>query len=191
MTDRAKAIDWVLKTGDNASINRSTYGDADLLISAEGGGSFAIAVNDKVMLAGTTAAVKAAVDGGGKGTLEQNDDVKAALATVDKDYVVFSVTRTRALAEQYVKLIAVTQPGILDQTQIDETVLGMIPAWQASTGRFENDAVVMTSVNPAWAIGFDGANRASTLVGHVPAKTPTLPLPPICTINGRQLNVWK
>lgn len=171
ITDRAKAITWVLKTGDNATINRSTYGDADLLIPAEGGGTFAVAINDKVMLAGTTVAVKAAIDGGGKGTFEQNDDVKAALATVDKDYVVVTVVRTRALADEYVKLIAASQPGILDRTQIDETVLAMVPAWQASSGRFENDAVVMTSTSPSWAIGFDGANRASDLVGHVPAKT--------------------
>ncbi len=171
VTDRAKAIAWLLKTGDNASINRSTYADADLFISAEGGGTFAVAINDKVMLAGTTVAVKAAIDGGGKGTFDQNDDVKAALAALDKEYVVFGVVRARALADQYVKFIAASQPGILDKTQIDETVLGLIPAWQASFGRFEDDAVVMKSVGPSWAIGFDGANRASALVGHVPAKT--------------------
>ena len=171
ITDRAKAIAWLLKTGDNASINRSTYGDADLFTSAEGSGTFAIAVNDKVMLGGTTVAVKAAIDGGGKGTFDQNDDVKAALATLDKDYVVLSVVRTRALADGYVKLVSKAQPGILDKTQIDETILGLVPAWQASYGRFEDDAVVMKSVSPSWAIGFDGANRASDVIGHVPAKT--------------------
>ena len=173
ITDRTKAIAWVTKTGGDVgtSITRSTYGDADLLVSADGGGSFAIGVNDKVMLAGSTAAVKAAIDGGGKGAFDQNDDVKAALATLDKDYVIFAVTRTRALADAVVKQVAVTQPGVLDKTQIDETILGLVPAWQAMTARFENDAIVSSSVSPSWSIGYDGKNRASDVLGHVPAKS--------------------
>ena len=173
ITDRAKAIAWVTKTGGDVgtSIDRSTYGDADLLVSAGGGSSFAVGVNDKVMLAGPTAAVKAAIDGGGKGAFDQNDDVKAALATLDKDYVIFAVTRTRALADAVVKQMAVNQPGVLDKTQIDETILGLVPAWQAMTARFENDAIVSSSVSPSWAIGYDGTNRASDVLGHVPAKS--------------------
>jgi hypothetical protein len=172
ITDRAKAIAWVTKTGGDAGakIDRSTYGDADLLVSA-GDGAFAIGVNDKVMLAGPIAAVKAAIDGGGKGSFDQNDDVKAALATLDKDYVVFVVTRTRAAAEALVKQMAVTQPGVLDKTQIDETILGLVPAWQAGTARFENDAIVSNTVSPSWAIGYDASNRASDVLGHAPAKS--------------------
>ena len=173
ITDRAKAIAWVTKTGIDVgtSISRSAYGDADLLVSADHGGVFAIGVNDKVMLAGPTVAVKAAIDGGGKGAFDQNDDVKAALATLDRDYVVFAVTRTRALAEAVVKQMAVTRPGVLDKTQIDETILGLVPAWQVMTARFENDAIVSSSVSPSWAIGFDGKNRASDVLGHVPARS--------------------
>ena len=171
ITNREKAIAWLTSIPDSAPLNRTTYGDADLFLPAANGGGFAVAVNDKVMLAGTTVAVKAAVDGGGNGTLGQNDDVKAAVATLDKDYVVFGVVRTRALADSVVKLMATTQPGVLDKTQIDETVLALIPAWQASTARFENDAIVTTSVGPAWTIGYDATNRSSDLLGHVPAKT--------------------
>ena len=47
----------------------------------------------------------------------------------------------------------------------------MVPAWQASVMRFENDAVVLNSVGPSYAIGYDATNRTSELVGHVPAKT--------------------
>lgn len=171
ITDRAKAIAWVTSTGDNASITRSTYNGADLIVSAEGGEMFAVGVTDKVMLAGTTVAVKAAIDTQGKSEFSQNDDVKAALATLDKDYVVFGVTRTRAIGDAVVRLMATMQPGVLDKTQVDETILGMIPAWQATTARFENDAVVMSSVSPAWAIGYDATNRASDVLGHVPAKS--------------------
>jgi hypothetical protein len=171
IVDRAKAIAWVTSTGDNASINRSTYNGADLLVSAEGGGMFAIGVTDKVMLAGTTVAVKAAIDTGGKSAFSQDDDVKAALATLDKDYVAFGVTRIRAIGDAIVKQLATAQPGLLEKTQVDETVLGMIPPWQATIARFENDAVVMSSVSPAWAIGYDATNRASDVLGHVPAKS--------------------
>jgi hypothetical protein len=123
------------------------------------------------MLAGSAVAVKAAIDTGGKGGLDQNDDVKAALGTLDKEYVGFSVIRIRAMADAFVKIMATRQPGVLDKTQIDETILGLVPAWQASTARFENDAIVTSSVSPSWSIGVDGANRASDLLGHMPAKT--------------------
>jgi hypothetical protein len=170
ITDRAKAIAWITSTSNGASIDRSTYGDADLLVSTDAGGLFAIGVTDKVILAGTTVSVKAAIDTQGKSTFSQNDDVKAALATLDKDYVIFSVTRTRAIADAVVKQLGKTQPGVLDKTQLDETVLGLLPAWQVSTGRFENDAVVMSAISPSWAIGHDATNRASDVLGHVPAK---------------------
>lgn len=171
ITDRAKAAAWVASVSDKSSMNQSTYGDADLFVGAEQGGGYAVAVTDKVMIAGATTGVKAAVDGGGRGTFDQNDDVKAALATIDKDYVLFGVSRTRALAEAYVQLIGQSQPGVLDRTTIDETVLDILPAWQASSARFENDAIVMSSTSPPFAIGFDGSNRASTVLNHLPAKT--------------------
>jgi hypothetical protein len=170
ISDRAKATAWLASLTDPASLNRSTYGDADLFVPAAVG-SYAAAINDKVLIAGATTAVKAAIDTGGKGTLADNDDVKAALATIDKDYVMLSLVRTRAYADAIVKTIAVAQPGALDRTQIDETVLAMVPAWQATTARFENDAIVSTNVGPSWAIGADTANEPSDLLGHVPAKT--------------------
>ena len=171
ITDRAKAIAWLTKSTDGASINRSTHGDADVFTPTISSNSVAVAVNDKVMLAGTPAALEAAIDSGGKGTFDQNDDVKAAQATLDKDYVSFGVVRIRAYADAALKLLAVTQPGVLDKTQIDETALALIPAWQAQSARFENDAIVATTVGPPWSIGFDAKNEASDVLGHVPAKT--------------------
>jgi hypothetical protein len=171
ITDRAKAIAWLTSIPGSAPLNRSTYGDADLFLPAANGGGFAAAINDKVMLAGTVVAVKAAIDSGGHGTLDQTDDVKAAVATLDKDYVVFGVVRIRAYADAALRLLAVSQPGVLEKTQIDETVLALVPAWQATTARFENDAIVGSSVGPSWSIGYDTTNRPSDVLGHVPAKT--------------------
>jgi hypothetical protein len=169
VSDRAKAIAWLTKAAGDLKLTQTKYGDADLFEA--GASKLAVAVNDKVMLGGSTASVKAAIDTGGKGTFAQNDDVKAALATLDSDYVLFGVTRTRLYADVMVKTFSTAQPGVLEKTQIDETLLAMVPAWQAVTARFENDAIVATTVGPSWAIGTDSANRTSQLVGHVPAKS--------------------
>ncbi|HET7472768.1 MAG TPA: DUF3352 domain-containing protein [Candidatus Limnocylindrales bacterium] len=169
--DRAKTIDWIQKAAKGATFDRSTYGDADLLAPAAASGQWAIAVNDKVLLAGSTEAVKAAIDSGGKTTWTQTDDVVSALATVDKDYVMVGVTRVKAMADAIVSLIGKEAPDKLAGTQLDETVLGMLPAWFANSGRFENDAFVTTSVGPAGKVGYDTSNRPDQIVGHIPAST--------------------
>jgi hypothetical protein len=115
--------------------------------------------------------VKAAIDTNGKSEWTANDDVEAALATVDKDYVMVSVTRVKAMADAFVGLMAKESPGALDKTQIDDTILPMLPAWFANSGRFENDAFVTTSVGPAGKIGFDTANHVDGVVSHIPAST--------------------
>ena len=115
--------------------------------------------------------MKAAIDSKGATDFSQNEDVKAALATVDKDFVMLSVVRTRAYANAILQMIAVNQPGVLDKTQLDETALAIIPTWSVSTARFENDSVIATSAGPPWAIGYDTTNRPSDVLGHVPAKT--------------------
>ncbi len=169
ISDRAKALAWLNSIPGVDKLTQSSYGGADLIVGS--GGSGGVALTDKVMLLGTTDAVKAAVDSGGKGTFAQTDEVKAALATIDKDYVVLGVTRTRAYADAVVKGIAATRPGLLDATQIDDTILALIPAWNVTSARFENDSLVTSTAGPSWAIGHDAANRASTVVGHVPANT--------------------
>ena len=68
------------------------------------------------------------------------------------------------------KMIGTAQPGVLDKTQIDETLLSMVPAWQASTLRFDDDALTSTVAAPAWKIGYDAKNEASDLLGHVPSN---------------------
>jgi hypothetical protein len=171
VTDRAKAIAWLMSTLDPASVSRTTYGDADLLTPADNAGGFAVAVNDKVMLAGTTVAVKAAIDTGGKGALAGTDDMKAALATLDQDYVVLTVTRLHAYAQAALQTIGAAQASALANTQLDDTALAMLPAWQVTTARFENDAIVASSVGPSWSIGYDAINRPSDVLGHVPAKS--------------------
>ncbi len=171
VTDPAKAAAWLTSTG-GPGIVKDSYNGTDLYRVANPGATTAVvAITDKVLLAGSIDAVKAAIDSKGQGKLADDPDVKAAFAQVDQDYVVFSVIKTRAYVDAVLKSVAKAQPGVLEGTQIDDTVQSLLPAWQASTARFESDALVMTSVSPSWAIGFDGANRKSALTGHVPATT--------------------
>ena len=173
ITDKAKAIDWLTRTTSSGPtpLTRSTHGGAELFTVGSGEIQGAVAITDKAMIAGFAPAVKAAVDSNGAGNLADNAEIKTALATIDKDYVFASVVRTRAQFEAMAKAIGPAASNPLDGTQLDETVLAMVPAWAASTARFENDAIVASSSGPSWAIGVDAANRASQLLGHVPAKT--------------------
>ena len=79
--------------------------------------------------------------------------------------------RTKVYYEGLLALVSSARPGAFDQTQIDDTVLAMVPAWQIGTARFESDALAFTSASPSWAIGYDASNHASTLTGHAPPKT--------------------
>lgn len=171
VSDRAKAVAW-LTSLDGTSLAHSTYNGADLFTPADQATPHGVvAVTDKVMIAGEDSAVKAAIDGNGAGPLAQNADIKAALATVDRDYVVLTVSLTQPYLEGLRKLVAAeASPGLLDQTKIDDTLLAMIPAWSAAALRFEDDALVATSTAPAGSIGYDGANRASAVANHVPAN---------------------
>ena len=172
ITDRAKASQWLLSLADASSLNRSTYNGADVFENADSADAHVIvAITDKVMLAGSDSVVKAAVDSNGNGALPQDGDVKAAFASIDRDYVALTVTRTRAYVDGLVKLMSVSNPQLLGSTQIDETLIGMVPTWQAATVRFEDDALVASSTSPSWNLGYETANRASALLGHVPAST--------------------
>jgi uncharacterized protein DUF3352 len=115
--------------------------------------------------------VKAAVDSQGKTAFAGNDDVEAALARVDHDYVGLTLMRTKAYIQGMLGVVSSVDPSALTKTQIDDTILAMVPAWQVGTARFESDALTFQSASPSWAIGADASNHASTLTGHAPPKT--------------------
>jgi hypothetical protein len=166
--DKAKAEAWLAAA--NPSL-RDTYNGIDIWTIGTGASGKAVAVTDKVMLAGSVDGVRAAIDTKGQGALGDDADVKAAFAQIDRDYVLLSVTKTRPYIEAVTKMAEFASPGVLAGTQLDETITSMIPAWQASFGRFENDSFVSSSVYPSLSIGYDATNHKSTLTGHVPATS--------------------
>ena len=170
ITDRAKAQTWLTSLLP-ADGKKESYNGADIWTASNPSATAAVALTDKVMLLGSASGVRAAVDSKGEGSLASDADFKAAFAQIDRDYVFLSVIRTRPYVDAVTTMVDKASPGVLAGTQLDETITAMIPAWQGSIARFENDALVSTSVYPSYAIGYDSTNHKSTLTGHVPATT--------------------
>jgi hypothetical protein len=163
ITDPAKAKAWVEKiVGTDATA--SDYGGARLYAAT----GYAAAVTDKVLIGGSEATVKAAIDTKGQGTLAADPEFKAAFASVSRDYVAFGFVDYRSAVTSVVNLAA---PSAGLQRTMTDTFLGFIPAWLATDARFEDDALVAETAFPSVDIGFSAKNRASTLSAHVPAST--------------------
>ena len=164
ITDPAKAKAWLQKTiGANATA--SDYGGATLL----SGNGYSAGITDKVLIAGSDAGVKAAIDSKGQGSLANDQEFKAALSSVSSDYVVFGYTAYRAYITAAIN--AAGPAAGLDRTTIDDQLLSLVPAWSSNFVRFENDSIVSESAFPSIDIGYEAKNHASTLAGHVPPST--------------------
>lgn len=162
--DSAKATAWIKKVA-GTGLSETSYGGTTIYNS---GGSF-VAVTDNAMLFGNDTSVRAAIDSKGQGKLGDDAEFKAAFATVKSDYIAFTYVEYRATLQSMVDLMG--QGGSLDSTTVDEELLLMVPAWIASSARFENDAIVGDGGFPSIDIGFKASNKRSTLTGHVPPKT--------------------
>ena len=163
VTDQAKAGAWVQKILDNKAAT-STYGGATLYTAS----GMVAAVTDKVLLAGTDATVRAAIDTNGQGSLASDPEFKAALASVSHDYVSFTFIDYRSLVSG---MIDASAPAGGLEKSVSDAMVGFIPAWLASQIRFENDAIVAEGAYPSVDIGFEAKNRASGLAGHAPPST--------------------
>ena len=162
--DPAKANAWLQKTLA-ISAPTSSYGGASLYEK----NGFVAAVTDKVILGGSDATVRAAIDTNGNGNLGNDPEFKAALSSISHDYVAFSFMDYRSYLTSIVRMSAGSTN--LDSTTIDEAVLGLVPAWVGGALRFENDSIVADGAYPSVDIGYEAKNRASTLTGHVPSST--------------------
>ena len=171
--DRGLASTWVQNlNGEYLKLTRSDYNGADLYSGQETnvGPGYAVAINDEVMLVGTKESVQDAVDSKGDGTLATDPEFKAAFGTISKDYVLFQFLDYKELASSYMDLLDKTATGA-DTSAIEDAVLGLIPAWAATVGRFENDALAAEFAAPAVDLGVDSSNKPSALVGFAPPGT--------------------
>ncbi|HEX5014160.1 MAG TPA: DUF3352 domain-containing protein [Candidatus Limnocylindrales bacterium] len=171
--DRGLASAWIQNlSAEHLTLSRAEYNGADFFSgqATDAGPGYAIAINDEVMLVGTKESVQDAVDSNGDGTLANDTEFKAALGTVDKDYVLFQFQDIKALANSYVEVLDQTDAGANVST-IADTVVGMIPAWNVVVGRFENDAFTTAVASPAVDIGVNTTNKPSALLGFAPPGT--------------------
>ena len=151
ITDQAKAADWVASLHEDAADHgaTTTARSSSAARRRNARPAFAIAVTDKVMLGGTDAAVKAAVDSNGNGKLADDDQFKAAFKLATDDYVDVHVHRTtRRTSASYLDMVNSLRPGALDKTAVDDELVSLVPAWFGSVGRFESDALVASSRLP-------------------------------------------
>jgi hypothetical protein len=168
--DAAKATEWLKATiGD--SLTEGQYGGTTTygLGNSSSGGGFLLAITDKVLLAGSDAAVRAAIDSKGEGKLADDPEFKAAFGTVSRDYVGFNFTEYRTLIQSTMSMFGAGSG--LESTTVDEEILNLIPAWQAGSLRFEDDALVGDGAYPSIPIGYEAKNKKSTLIGRAPAGT--------------------
>ena len=170
--DKAKATDWIAGLGEK-DLTRGEYSGAVLFTGTarDVGPTFAIAVTDKVILAGTDAAVKKAVDSNGNGKLADDDQFKAAFRQVTDDYAAFTFMDYQAYVSTYLDILKNRAPEVLNSTAVDEELASLVPGWLGSVTRFESDSLVTSGTFPAVDIGFDGKNRKSSLLGWAPPGT--------------------
>jgi hypothetical protein len=168
--DQAKASEW-LKATVNTGLTEGQHGGTTIYTLGDGssGSSLLFAVTDKVLLAGSDAAVRAAIDSKGEGKLADDPEFKAAFGTVSRDYVGFNFTEYRNLIQSTMSMFGAGSG--LESTTVDDEILKLIPAWQASSLRFENDALVGDGAYPSVQIGYEAKNKKSTLIGRAPAGT--------------------
>ncbi len=168
--DQAKVTAWLKSTIGDGLTEGQYGGSTTLSLSPEGADSgFLLAINDKVLLAGTDTAVRAAIDSKGEGKLADDPEFKAAFGTVSRDYVGFNFTEYRTLIQSTMSMFGAGTG--LESTTVDEEILKLIPAWQAGSLRFEDDALVGDGAYPSIPIGFEAKNKKSTLIGRAPAGT--------------------
>jgi uncharacterized protein DUF3352 len=169
--DKTKAADWIAGLHD-AQLTRSEYNGAILFTATarDMGPTFAIAINDEVILAGTDAAVKKAVDSKGGGKLADDDQFKAAFGQVTDDYVGFMFMDYQASVQSYLDLLKSRAPEVLNSTAVDDELASLVPPWLGSVTRFESDALVTSAAFPSVDIGA-ASNKKSTLLGWAPPST--------------------
>lgn len=169
--DEAAAKAWLdsLSAASGATTTTESYGGATLTLivaDAQQEGTYAL-LDGKIAVAGDVASVKAAIDTKGASGFASTPEMKAALASSDKDHIGFVYLALRPLMEFSTGLAG---SGVADALP-GEAILGLVPDWASFALRVEGDALVMAAVAPKPTSGPEpAANRTSSLADHVPSN---------------------
>ncbi|HET9347076.1 MAG TPA: DUF3352 domain-containing protein [Candidatus Limnocylindrales bacterium] len=169
--DQTLAANWVAETAGD-ELTRTQYNGAVLFSApSDFGPGFSLAINDEVMIAGLDAAVRAAVDTNGDGRLADDAEFRAALNVATRDYVLFTFSDNRALFSSYLELFNQRGAGDPQAMTIANEALSLVPAWIATYGRFESDALAFDTAQPSVDLGIELSNGPSALLGAAPPTT--------------------
>jgi hypothetical protein len=171
VSDAAGARAWFDDVVGDTPTETETYGGTELVLAgSDPGGAMAI-VDGKVMLLGDVASVKAAIDGGGTGGLDTNEQFKAARAATTGDHLASFYVDTAAWVdwlEQAGTSFGEITPGL---GFLGSGGAQAVPAWTAGRVRSDGDALVVDLVTPHVDGAATRSNRVSTIASRVPADT--------------------
>ena len=166
VTDTAKARAWF----DEVTADLPRSGDQNgVTLFGEGSPKGAMAVADnRVMLVGDEASVRAAIDSKGNSDFKADERFKTALAAAEGDslgytyldlrtYVDWAAGLTESLGGAPMPLLGLTRD--------------LTPEWMLLRLQARGDAIAFEAVNPHSAISAADANRASSLAEQVPPST--------------------
>jgi Protein of unknown function (DUF3352) len=176
VTDGDAAASWIAAAiaESGAKTTPETYQGTTINVADDVDGlaaGYAI-VDGKVAVFGDLASVKAAIDSNGNSGFASEPGPKAALASVDGDYVGFGYLALKPLIDWSSQLTdaMVSDPALTpDTAALTATMSKFVPDWTAYWLRFESDALVIegSAPQPETQVG-PTQNGKSAVIDHVP-----------------------
>jgi Protein of unknown function (DUF3352) len=166
--DRAATDAWVTKLAADSGTPLTTDTYKGVTLRTGQGDTSAVAVLDRVLLAGDSASVRAAIDTGGTGGVASNEQFRAASQRLTGDHLAAGFMNLRAYLDTY-RQAAVASGASPDA--MDPTLLDLVPGWVAWDVRATNgDAITGRSVVPHLAANPLTARGQSGLTAHIPGS---------------------
>jgi hypothetical protein len=171
VTDAAKARAWFDEVTTDLTSTEATHNGVQLVVFGEGDESGAMAIhNDKTMLVGDEASVRAAIDSGGKTAFASDGAYKQALDALEGEGLGYVFVDLEAYMT-WLEDAAESMPGA-SAVPIPPMMAELTPDWMLFRLRAQGDALAMEAVVPHVEAASTGSeNRASVLAGHVPPST--------------------
>lgn len=176
LKDRAAGETWVASemTKSGVAFASQDYAGTKLYVAqkATGGLTAAYAFTDKVLLLGTTDAVKAGLDAPANGSLADNTNYQAAMHSLSGDSVATFYMDPQALMKQemagWMNLGGMTLGGggMSAMMGVDS-----MPAWMVGSVRAESDHMTLEMIMPKAKGALSPGNKESVLASELPGST--------------------
>ncbi len=169
VTDAARARAWFDELTADVEKSSATQGDVPLTLfgTGEQRGAMALA-DDRVMLLGDEASVRAAIDSDGKSDFVNDDRFKEALASAEGDNLGYAYDDTQRYLDWATQLPELMSAGPMPLTELTRD---LIPAWALFRLQARGDALAAEVIAPHAAVTAADENRVGALAQHVPPST--------------------